>query len=409
MAVFGRDSIITSYQSLPFIPEFARGALLTLAELQGTVDNDFQDEQPGKIMHELRFGELTVIGERPHRPYYGTIDATPLWLVLLSEYHRFTGDDELVRRLWPNVEGAIGWIAANRAQHGGFLAYQTRSSYGLRNQGWRDSDRGVLFHDGSMPQTPIALCEVQGYTVDALRRTAALAERVVDAASIAPGLREDADRLAADFDAAFWIDAQDRYALGIDGRGRQIDGVTSNMGHLLWSGIVPKERASKIATRLAEPDLWSGWGVRTLSSGDEGFTPLGYHTGTVWPHDNSLIAAGLARYGFHDDAVRIATSMLDAAADHGYRLPEAFAGFNRTAVRYPVRYPTASDPQAWASAAPLLWLRVLLGLDVRNGSLTIDPVVPADLFPVQLHAVPAHGELWDIDVTDRATLSVSRR
>ena len=409
MAVFGRDTIITSYQSLPFIPEFARGALVTLAELQGAADNDFQDEEPGKIMHELRFGELTVIGARPHRPYYGTIDATPLWLVLLSEYYRFTNDDGLVRELWPNVERALSWIASNRERYDGLVAYRTRSTYGLTNQGWRDSERGVLFQDGSMPETPIALCEVQGYTVDAFVRTAELAEQIGGDPSLAKSLRADADRLTSDFDAAFWIEAQDRYALAIDGRGRQVDGVTSNMGHLLWSGIVSPDRAETVAARLFEPDLWCGWGVRTLSSGDGGFSPLGYHTGTVWPHDNSLITAGLARYGFQDHAVRIATAMLEAAAKYGYRLPEAFAGFNRNAVQYPVRYPTASDPQAWASAAPLLWLRLLLGLDVGDGSLVIDPIMPAELYPVQLHGVPALGELWDIDVTDPATASVARR
>jgi glycogen debranching enzyme len=409
MAVFGRDALITSYQSLPFIPEFARGALLTLVALQGAVDNDFQDEEPGKIMHEIRFGELTVIGERPHRPYYGSIDATPLWLVLLSEYQRFSGDEDLVHTLWPNVERALSWIASNRARHDGFVAYQTRSSYGLRNQGWRDSDRGVLFHDGSMPETPIALCEVQGYTVDALRRTAELAAHIIGDAPMASRLRADADRLAADFDAAFWIEAADRYALAIDGRGQQIDGVTSNMGQLLWSGIVSADRASVIAARLFDTDLWCGWGVRTLSSGDGGYSPLGYHTGSVWPHDNSLITAGLVRYGMHEEAQRIAMAMLDAAADHGYRLPEAFAGFDREDVHYPVRYPTASDPQAWASAAPLLWLRLLLGLDVRDGSLVTDPMVPPDLLPVELHGVPALGATWDIDVTDPTRSSATRR
>jgi glycogen debranching enzyme len=409
MAVFGRDTIITSFQTVPFIPELARGALLTLAALQGREDVAFQDEEPGKIMHELRFGELTVIGERPHKPYYGTIDATPLWLVLLSEYHRFTQDDELVRNLWPNVERALTWMTDNRARNEGFLAYETRSTYGLRNQGWKDSDRGVLFQDGSLPSTPIALCEVQGYAFDALSRTAELAQHVVGNTTLAAQLRRRADELATNFEHAFWMPAQEHYALGLDGAGRQIDGVTSNMGHLLWSGIVSPERAASIVDRLFAPDLWCGWGVRTLSTGHGGFSPLGYHTGTVWPHDNSLITAGLTRYGFRDRAVEIATAMLDAAAGHGYRLPEAFAGFDRRDVAYPVRYPTASDPQAWASAAPLLWLRVLLGLEPTDGTVEVDPVLPEELCPLELRGLSAYGRRWDVEVTDPRTASVAPR
>jgi glycogen debranching enzyme len=402
MAVFGRDTLITSYQSLYVAPELARGTLQILADLQADEDDTFRDEEPGKIMHELRHGELTVCGDTPHRPYYGSVDATPLWLIVLSEYHRVTGDDALVRELWPNVERALGWIETARGRDpNGLLTYETRSTKGLANQGWKDSGTGVRFGDGRIADAPLALCEVQGYVFDAYERIAELAEDVIDDVDLAATLRKQRDALRDRFDDLFWTeDRSGYYVIGIDGTGTQVDSLTSNIGHLLWSGIVPEERARAIVDRLFSGDLWSGWGVRTTAWSDAGFSPLGYHTGTVWAHDNSLISAGLARYGFREEANRIAMAMLEAAEHRGYRLPEAFAGYDRADTAFPVRYPTASDPQAWATAAPFLWMTVMLGLHVDADGLAAEPVVPTGLLPLRLRGIPAGGRRWDVQVAD---------
>lgn len=408
MAVFGRDTLITSYQSLYVAPDLARGALRILADLQADEDDAFRDAEPGKIMHELRHGELTVCGDTPHRPYYGSVDATPLWLIVLSEYRRVTRDDDLVRTLWPNVRRALALIeAVRRRDPHGLLTYETRSPKGLANQGWKDSSTGVRFADGRIAHAPLALCEVQGYVVDAYDRIAELAEVLMDDAGLAATLRKERDALRDRFDELFWThDRGGYYVIAIDGAGAQVDSLTSNIGHLLWTGIVPDERARPIVERLFSGDLWSGWGVRTTAWSDAGFSPLGYHTGTVWAHDNSLISAGLARYGFRDEANRIASSMLEAAEHRGYRLPEAFAGYDRADTAFPVRYPTASDPQAWATAAPFLWMTLMLGLHVDgNGVLRADPVVPAELLPVRLSAVPAGGRRWDVEVGDQVAVT----
>jgi glycogen debranching enzyme len=408
MAVFGRDTLITSYQSLYVSPDLCRGTLEILADLQGDEDDPFRDEEPGKIMHELRHGELTVCGDMPHRPYYGSVDATPLWLVVLSEYHRVTHDDELVRTLWPNVQRAIGWIETARRRNGdGLLTYETRSPVGLANQGWKDSGAGVLFADGRIARAPLALCEVQGYVSDAYDRVAALAEEVMDDAELAATLRKERDALRDRVEELFWTkDRGGYYVLGIDRDGAQVDSLTSNIGHLLWSGIVHEERAPAVVERLFSGDLWSGWGVRTTAWSDAGFSPLGYHTGTVWAHDNSLISAGLARYGFRDEANRIAVSMLEAAEHRGYRLPEAFAGYDRADTAFPVRYPTASDPQAWATAAPFLWMTLMLGLRVdADGALQADAAVPERFRPLRVAGIPAAGRRWDVEVGDRISVS----
>jgi glycogen debranching enzyme len=408
MAVFGRDTLITSYQSLYVAPDLCRGTLEILAALQGDEDDPFRDEEPGKIMHELRHGELTVCGDTPHRPYYGSVDATPLFLIVLSEYHRVTRDDELVRALWPNVRRAIAWIEeARRRDADGLLAYETRSSRGLENQGWKDSGAGIRFGDGRIARPPLALCEVQGYVYDAYDRVAALAEDAMDDAELAATLRKERDVLRDRFDELFWTDDRGGYyALAIDGDGAQVDSLTSNIGHLLWSGIVPDERADTLVERLFSGDLWSGWGIRTTAWSDAGYSPLGYHTGTVWAHDNSVISAGLARYGFREEANRIAVSMLDAAGYRGYRLPEAFAGYDRADTDFPVRYPTASDPQAWATAAPFLWMTLMLGLRVdADGSLGADPVVPASLQPLRLAGIRAGGRRWNVEVADQVSVT----
>jgi glycogen debranching enzyme len=398
MAIFGRDTLITAYQSLLVGPELARGALFALAALQGKESNDFKDEEPGKILHEIRFGELTVLGEKPHRPYYGTADATPLFLVLLSEYWRLTGDADTVEALQENARRALHWIDAHGDRDGdGYVEYATRSSQGLENQGWKDSWNGVVFADGRLAAPPVAMCEIQGYAFDAKMRAAELAEQVWKDPEGAQALREQAAQLFERFNEDFWIEERGGYyAVALDGEKRPVDSLTSNIGHLLWSGIVPEDRAATVVGQLFSPAMWTGWGVRTLSSDDVSYNPIGYHIGTVWPHDNSLISAGLYRYGFREEANRIAAAMVEAAATTDFRLPEVFAGYPRTDSRVPVRYPTASSPQAWATAAPFLWLRLMLGIEIADGEVRAQPVVPPRCGALALRGIHARGGRLDV-------------
>jgi glycogen debranching enzyme len=398
MTLFGRDTIITALQSMWVGPELARGALELLADLQGTKVDEFRDEEPGKILHEVRDGELTVLGEKPHSPYYGTADATPLWLVLLSEYWRHAGDDEFVRARWPSALAALEWIDRYGDRDGdGYVEYATRSPEGLGNQCWKDSWDGIQFHDGSLPVLPIATCEIQGYVYDAKVRAAELASALMGDEELASRLRSEASALQERFNRDFWIEERGGfYAVGLDGDKRRIDSITSNMGHLLWSGIVPEERAVLVAEQLASPELFSGWGVRTMSSGEGGYNPIGYHVGTIWPHDNSLVAAGLARYGFREQANAIALALLDAASFSEFRLPEAFAGYERDTGRFPVPYPTACSPQAWATGAPLLFVKTMLGLEVQGGKVSIDPMVPEELGEIFIHGTHCLGGHHDV-------------
>nr|WP_240940277.1 glycogen debranching N-terminal domain-containing protein [Planosporangium flavigriseum] len=401
LTLFGRDTLITAYQTMLFGPDLARGALLKLASHQGRVVDDFTDQEPGKILHEVRSGELTRLGLMPHNPYYGTIDATQLWLILLSEYWRWTLDDDFVRRLRDNAYAALRWIDEYGDRDGdGYVEYATRSSQGLGNQCWRDSWNGVQSADGTIPVLPIATCETQGYTYDAKLRMAQLAEGPLDEPEVARKLRKQAADLYERFNRDFWIDERGGYyALGLDGDKHRIDSMTSNMGQLLWSGIVPHERAATMARQLMSEQMFSGWGVRTTSTAERGYSPIGYHTGTVWPHDNSLIAHGLARYGFRDEANRIITAMLQASEFSQYRLPEAFSGYDRSFGRVPVRYPTASSPQAWATAAPVLFVRTMLGVDAPDGELVVDPAVPAEIEWIELIGMHADGRKWNVRAT----------
>jgi glycogen debranching enzyme len=398
MAIFGRDTLITSYQSMWVGPDLARGALQALAGFQGTEVNDFKDEEPGKILHEIRFGELSALGLKPHRPYYGSGDSTPLWLILLSEYWRWTGDDELVNSLRDNAIRALAWIDDHGDMDGdGYIEYRTRSAQGLRSQGWKDSWDGIQFADGIIPDLPIALCEFQGYAYDAKVRLAELADEVWGDPELAAKLTKEAAALKKGFNEDFWIeDRGGYYAVGLDADKRKIDSMTSNMGHLLWSGIVPEDRAAVIAGQLFGEAMWSGWGVRTISWDDLGYNPIGYHVGPVWPHDNSLVAAGLQRYGFREEANRIAVAMFQASDFTEYRLPEVFAGYSMDEAPFPVRYPTACSPQAWATAAPFLWFRLILGLDPRDGQLTSHPQVPSELGHIRFEGVHALGRRWDV-------------
>ena len=401
MTLFGRDTLITSFQTLWAGPGLARGALHLLGALQGTVVDHFRDEEPGRIMHEVRSGELTMLGEKPHSPYYGTADATPLWLILLSDYWRITGDDAFVLARWRNVLAALGWIDRyGDRDDDGYVEYQTRSSQGLGNQCWKDSWDGIQFSDGTLPHLPIATAEIQGYVFDAKRRVAEFARKLVGDDELAERLELEADELFRRFQQDFWSDEHDGYyVVGLDGDKRRIDSMTSNMGHLLWSGIVPDERARVVAGHLMSDALFSGWGIRTLSTHDHGYNPIGYHAGTVWPHDNAIVALGLARAGFRDEANRIAVAQLEAASFTGFRLPEVFAGFERRISRFPVPYPTACSPQAWATGAPFLFIQAMLGLATSDGTLQLDPCVPDAIGRIVIRKLHAFGAEWDVEAS----------
>jgi glycogen debranching enzyme len=387
--LFGRDSIITALEVVPFMPHIAVETLRVLAAWQATEDDPDRDMEPGKILHELRVGELARTGELPHRPYYGSVDATPLWLILLEETHRWTGDLELVRSLWPNALAALAWIDHHGDLDGdGFVEYRRRATRGLINQGWKDSGDSIRHRDGSLAETPIALVEVQGYVYDAKLRMASLARRLGDT-DLAARLEAEAAELRERFDAAFWMDDVEFYALGLDARKRQVTAIASNAGHCLWSGIVAPERVGPVIDRLLGPGLDCGWGIRTYAAGQPGFNPVGYHTGSVWPHDNAIIAAGMKRAGRHEAADRIGSRIFEAA-QHApdFRLPELFCGFDRGVSASPVPYPVACSPQAWAAATPLFLLQTMLGMraEAADGVLELDrPHLPGWLGKVTVH------------------------
>ena len=392
LTVFGRDSLIAAYQALPFQPTLARATLRTLAQHQASERDDFRDAEPGKILHELRRGKLVGLGLDPHGPYYGTHDATQLFLILLDEYERWSGDADFVRRLEPNARRAIEWIDEQGDVDGdGFLEYQSRSAKGLRNLCWKDSDAGIQFADGRVAQPPIATCEIQGYTYDARLRAARLAREIWGDEGLALDQQRKAKTLRGRFNRDFWDDELGYYVLALDGDKRRVDAVTSNPGHLLWSGIVPRDRARAVADRLLRDDLFSGWGVRCLSTEMRGYNPLEYHAGTVWPHDSAICAEGMRRYGLREHAGRVCRAIIDAAVAFEHRLPEVFAGFARDETDIPVPYPDALAPQAWSAGAPLLALRTLLGLDVVDGRLRSQPRIPKALGRVRLTRIPVRG------------------
>ena len=403
MTVFGRDTIVTCLQTLLFGPELARTALEVLAELQAREDDPLTDAEPGKIVHEVRQGKAA----RAWFPaYYGTVDATPLYLVLLSEVWRWTDDGALVRALKEPALRALEWIDWYGDRDGdGFVEYERRSPRGLENQSWKDSADSQRFADGRLARAPIAPCEVQGYVYDAKRRTAELAREVWRDRALADRLEREAADLRRRFDDSFWLEERGGYyALALDAEKRPVDSLCSNIGHLLWSGIVPPERADAVVDRLMGESLWSGWGARTMSSDDAGYNPLSYHNGTVWPHDNSLIASGLARYDRWSEAHRVVRSILDAAVHFGHQLPEVFAGLARAETPFAIAYPTAARPQAWAAGTPVLLLQVLLGLQPshpRHALVSVAPLsLPSWAGSLRLAGVRAFGRLWDVRLED---------
>ncbi len=408
MTIFGRDSILTSLQSLPFTPELAQTTLLALGERQGTRVDDFREEDPGRIPHENRLGEMTAFEERPHSPYYGTADATPLYVVLLDEYERWTGDTALARRLEPVARAALNWIDDFADLQGnGYISYQRRNrKTGLENQCWKDSWDSISYRNGDLPGFPRATCELQGYAYDAKIRGARLARQIWKDEALADRLEKEAADLKRRFNRDFWVEDGKYFALALDADGRQVDTLTSNIGHLLWSGIVAPPKAKAIVDHLMSEKMFSGWGIRTMAEGMGRYNPIGYHVGTVWPFDNSFIAWGLRRYGYREQAARVAAGILDAAEFFGGRLPEAFAGYPRQMTKYPVQYPTACSPQAWSTGAPLLLLRTMLGLEPTGDHLIVDAALPESIGHVALLDIP--GRWGKIDAYGRSRHAARR-
>lgn len=388
VAPFGRDSLVTGLQTLLVNPRIAQGTLMVLANMQSQVDDAYRDAEPGKIPHELRSGELARRHQIPHTPYYGTVDATPLFVLLSTSYYRWTLDRRTIEELLPALEAALKWVDVWGDRDGdGFVEYLRRSPAGLLNQGWKDSEDSVLHPDGQPAEGPIALAEVQGYVYAAKLQVADLYEQL-GYQHRGRELRHQAERLRAAFNEAFWDADQKYFALALDGNKEQVRTITSNPAHCLFCGIVDEEKAPFVAKRLLSPELFSGWGIRTVSAEMEIYNPMSYHNGSVWPHDNAIAAAGLKRYGFHEEAATIAKAIFDVGlASPNLRLPELLCGFARGDSAHYVSYPVACSPQAWAAGAPIMLLESLLGLhaDAAGGRLLIDePYLPEWLDSLEL-------------------------
>jgi glycogen debranching enzyme len=400
MTLFGRDSLITAYQALPFHQELAQATLEALAELQATEWDNWRDAEPGKILHELRRGTLAATGKIPHTPYYGAHDSTPLWLIVLDEYERWSGDVEFVRRMEPHARAALAWLEGPADLDGdGYIEYRKRSDsdMALDNHCWRDSHDSIVFADGRQAETPLAISGQQGYAYDARLRTARLLREVWRDVHEAERLEADAAALKDRFNRDFWSKPRRHYVLALDFEKQQVDSMTSDVGHLLWTGIVDDRRAAAMVRRLMREDMFSGWGIRSMSSQGGGYNALGYHQGTIWPHDTMLVAEGMRRYGFRDEAAQVCKAILDAAEAFSNQLPEVFAGFARDESGIPVEYPEALKPQSWAAGAPLLALRTMLGLDVVDGELKCDPHLPRDIQRLRLGRIGFRGRYVDMN------------
>jgi glycogen debranching enzyme len=403
--MFGRDSILSSYQALVLNPRIACETLRVLARYQGQEKNDWRDEEPGKILHEYRDGEMTKSGEVPFGPYYGAVDSTPLWLILLSETFNWTADEQLVKDMLPHAHRALEWID----QHGdldgdGFIEYLRRSPRGLVNQGWKDSWDAILHRDGELAAAPVALCEVQGYVYEAKYRMASLM-RSLGEFRLADKLKKDAADLARRFEKAFWMPQRGFYAMALDRDKRQCQVISSNPGHLLFTRMLQPDRARIVAQRFMERDMFTGWGWRTMSQDERVFNPLSYHRGSVWPHDNSLAAHGMALYEFRDNACQVFAALFEAALKfRDYRLPELFCGLQRREFDEPVHYPVSCSPQAWASGAMFLLLTSVLGIRpsaARKELNIVNPVLPAGLDYLNIRNLRVGGSRVGLDFTRR--------
>jgi len=390
VAIFGRDSLITSLQNMIVHAGFARGALEKLAELQATAMDEERDAEPGKIPHEMRIGELAHFRLIPHTPYYGTADATPLYLIVLHEAWRWLGDVTLLRAHRETALRCLDWIDHYGDVDGdGFQEYRTRSAKGYENMGWKDAFDAVVYPDGRQVAQPKALCELQGYVFDAWLRMAEVFDALGEPARAAE-LRAKARALQTAFEARFWCEDLGFYAFGLDPDKKPIRTIASNPGHCLWSGIASPERAARVVRRFFEPDLWSGWGIRTLSAANPAYNPFSYQRGSVWPHDNGIIALGFRRYGFAAEAARIARDISEAASYFvSYRLPELYAGIERRPGTFPVLYPQANVPQAWAAGSVFHLLQAILGIraDAPAGRLYVAPELPHWLPEISLHGL----------------------
>jgi len=376
MALFGRDALLTAFEALLLGPELALDTLDALAAFQGTATDATTGEEPGKILHELRTGHSGIFGLRPWQPYYGSVDATPLFVVLLGEVHRWGAPVERVRALLPAARAAVAWCETNSGRHPcGFLTYEA-DEHALQNQGWKDSADAMVHADGSLARGPIALVEAQAYHWRALRELAAL-ERALGDDGAAAQLLDRSDHLRTRIAQDYWSADRRLLAMALDGAGRPLAVASSNAGHCLWMGALDQPTGAEVADLLCSPAVNAGWGIRTLGAGERAYDAMSYHCGSVWPHDSALVIDGLARYGRSDDAGRLIAGLLDAAEHHGWRLPELYAGYGRDEVPAPVPYPVACSPQAWSAAAPLHLLRTLLRIeaDVPAGTVSVGPAL----------------------------------
>jgi glycogen debranching enzyme len=399
VALFGRDNLVTSLERMPVCPEFATRVLDVLASMQATGCDDYRDAQPGKIPHELRRGELAHFKLIPHTPYYGTADATPLYLVALHEAWRWSGDQVLTQGRLEAAQKCLDWIDRYGDLDGdGFQEYATRSAAGYENQGWKDSGEALVYPDGSLVKGPKALCELQGYVYDAWLRTAEIDEHLGNAKRAAE-LRRKAAKLFAQFNETFWDEESEYYAFALDGDKRPVLSVASNPGQCLWSGLVPPQRARAVVARLMRSDMWSGWGIRTLSAEHAAYNPYSYQKGAVWPHDNAFIARGFRRYGYVDEANLITRGVVEAC-DYFVlnRVPELYAGLHKDDAGFPVQYLGANVPQAWAGGSIFLFLSTMLGIrpDARTGMLYVDPVLPPWLKELTIRNLRTGGQVFDI-------------
>lgn len=397
--LFGRDSIIASSQVLMLDPQIARETLTILAQYQGKVDDEWRDEQPGKILHEIRFGEMARCQEIPHTPYYGTVDATPLWLMLYAEYFAWTADHETLENLWSNALAAMDWVDRS-CQQTGYLSYFRKSRRGLDNQGWKDSGDCIVNRRGQLATGPISLCEVQAYVYAAKVRLAQIA-RMKKRIDLADRWEEEARDLKVRFNRDFWMEDQDYCALALDGEGKAVDSITSNPGHCLNLGIFTPEKAYSVAERLRAPDMFNGWGIRTLSSLSPAYNPMGYHVGSVWPHDNALTAMGLRSLGLIDQALELAQGLLDMTNRQPYhRPPELFCGYERSDEDDPVQYPVACTPQAWATGSIFQLAQMMANLvpDAPGNYLRIiDPALPESINYLSLQNLRIGPTLLDLE------------